>query len=353
MIYGVAKRLLTRLLVSDTVLRYLHDTLRRRGVIVLMYHELRDDSEEIDAWTVVRRSEFLRQVEYLRRHYDFLTLDEAAARIAARRPASRPGIVLTFDDGEQGLVDVLLPIVEAEQLPVTIYISTHHIESQDCLWFDRVINAAQVVAPLVIDLSCLGRFRLSGIPGPMAWMEVDRLLEAMKFLPRDRCDDLVEEIERQTAGAARLSAARLMPLRPEGVTALAGSRWIEIGSHSHRHELFPRLTKAERMTSLARNCELLWRWTGKAIRHFAYPSGKHDVESVRDVEEFGFITAMTSAPGIWTAETPMHLVPRVGIGRYDDSSALPVAAAGGFRAASRLCLPSWLQASDTSAFENG
>lgn len=339
MIYGVAKRLLVRGLASDIILRRIHDVLRRHGVIVLMYHELRDDSEEIDAWTVVRRGEFLRQVEYLRRHYDFLTIDEAIARVAVRRPTSRPGVVITFDDGEQGLCDVLLRIVEAEQLPVTIYITTHQIERQQCLWFDRVINAVQVTVPLEIDLSRLcgiGRVRFSGISGPLAWREIDRLLEAMKLLPRDRCEDVADEIERQAAGAVRRTDVRLSPLRPEGVTALANSRWVEIGSHSHCHGLFPHLTSAERMTSLRHNCNLLRGWTGREIRHFAYPSGRYDAESVRDVEEFGFATAMTAIRGIWTAETPLHLIPRVGIGRYDDTSFVRVAAAGGVNVAGRL-----------------
>ncbi len=339
MIYGIAKRWLVRALASDIILRRVHEMLRRHGVIVLMYHDLRDDSEEIDAWTVVRRGEFLRQVEYLRRHYDLLTVDEAIVRVAARHPTSRPGVVITFDDGEQGLFDVLLRIVEAEQLPVSIYITTHQIEHQQCLWFDRVINAVQVATPLEIDLSRLcgiGRVRFSGISGPKAWREIDRLLEAMKLLSRDRCEDVANEIERQAAGAVRRTNTRLSPLRPENVTALANSRWIEIGSHSHCHGLFPQLTSAERMTSLQHNCALLRGLTGRGIRHFAYPSGRYDAESVRDVEKFGFATAMTTTGGIWTAETPVHLIPRIGIGRYDDARCVRVAAAGGVSIAGRL-----------------
>lgn len=335
MIRSVAKRLLSRVLTSDAALGHLRGILSRRGVMVLMYHELRGDVEEIDAWTVMRRGEFLRQIEYLRRHYDVLTLDEAATRTAA----PRPGVVITFDDGQQGLMDVLLPLVEAEEIPVTIYVTTRHIEGQQCLWFDRVINALQVAAPLEIDLNRLrglGRFRFSGASGKAAWVEIKRLLDAAVHLPLERCEDLAEEVERQATRAARRTDVRLMPLRPEGVAALARSRWIEIGSHSHCHGLFPFLTRAARNASLRRSSELLREWVGRDVRHFAYPSGEHDVESVRDVEEFGFATAVTTMPGIWTDETPVHLIPRVGVGRYDDSRVFRMAAVGGIGVAGRL-----------------
>ena len=52
------------------------------AVTVLMYHTLGSDDEAFDAWTVVRRSEFLRQVEWLRAHYEVVTLDAALATVS-------------------------------------------------------------------------------------------------------------------------------------------------------------------------------------------------------------------------------------------------------------------------------
>lgn len=341
MIRRAARHLLYHALNSDVSLARLRRALRRHGVVVLMYHELWGDSEEIDAWTVMRRSAFLRQIEYLRRHYDVLTLDEAAARLVAPARRARPGVVITFDDGHQGLVDVLLPMVESEHLPVTIYLASGHIERQCHMWFDRVINALQVAEPLEIDLGPLygaGSFHFSGVPGQATWLEIDRLLEVAKSFSIERCEDLAREVERQAAYAARRAGAHLVPLRPDGVAALANSRWIEIGGHSHCHGLFPLLSPAKRRESLQRNRELLREWTGREIRHFAYPSGEHDAASVCAVAESGFATAVTTVPGIWTAATPVHRIPRVGVGRYDDMSVFRIAATGGIGITRRLLL---------------
>ena len=42
-----------------------------------MYHDIGRDDDDIDIWQVVRRRDFLQQVNYLRQHYDIVSLDEA------------------------------------------------------------------------------------------------------------------------------------------------------------------------------------------------------------------------------------------------------------------------------------
>ena len=48
------------------------------AVTILMYHTLGRDDEDFDAWTVVRRGDFLRQVDWLRRHCAVLSLASSA-----------------------------------------------------------------------------------------------------------------------------------------------------------------------------------------------------------------------------------------------------------------------------------
>src|SRR5690349_19765389 len=94
-------------------------------ITVLCYLTIRPDNEVLDAWTAVRRSDFIRQVEFLRTRYDIISLDDAFDRGA--EASSRPRAVLTFDDGEVGLYDSLLPLVSEMRLPVTLYIATGQI----------------------------------------------------------------------------------------------------------------------------------------------------------------------------------------------------------------------------------
>src|SRR5258708_4728637 len=116
-----------------------------------MYHELARDDADIEAWTVMRESDFVRQLEFLVGHYDVVSLDQALGRTSPSA-SRRPRVVITFDDGDRGNATVLLPIVEAFKVPVTVYIATRQIADAKSYWFDRIINALQTNQPVTVDL---------------------------------------------------------------------------------------------------------------------------------------------------------------------------------------------------------
>ena len=294
---------------------------RRAGsgqVAVLMYHEIAEDDRNIESWSVVRRNDFLRQIDSLRRSYDLLTLDEALQRVARPVAGGRPGAVLTFDDGNRGHADILLPIVEREHIPVTLYVATGHIEQQRCYWFDRVVNALQVPVPMDLDLSSegLGRYAIGHSAGPANWGQISRLLEDLKELPSERCETVSDLIVER---AARIgpSQAKVAPLTMDGVRCLAASDMVTLGAHTHGHELLTQVSEPTARASILASRDLLQQWSGRQVRHFAYPSGRTDDSRCLLVERLGFASAVTTKFGYLCAETPKFQIPRIGIGRYE------------------------------------
>ena len=88
------KTLVKRALTADTPYAALRARAwRGNPVTLLTYHTIGTDDEDFDAWTVLRRSDFLAQVERLRRDYDIVSLDDA---LAGGDPP-RPRVVLTFE----------------------------------------------------------------------------------------------------------------------------------------------------------------------------------------------------------------------------------------------------------------
>lgn len=288
-----------------------------------MYHELGDDAQQVDAWTVVRRSDFLNQIEELRRHYDIVAIDEALVRCGARQRGSRPLAVLTFDDGDARNHDLLLPIVERERLPVTLYISTGHIRSQRCYWFDRVVNAAQADQPVVVDLdrAALGRFSLQSRKGPRRWAEIQRLLEALKTIEPVQREALADDVVAQMH-VAGCCADAIKPLSVAQVRDLGHHPLVTIGAHSDCHNLLTQLPTEAARDSIATSARLLRDWSGQPVRHFAYPNGTHDAPLASLVRDLGFLTATSTRPGLWRPNTDLMSVPRIGVGRYDDLTTL-------------------------------
>lgn len=326
------KQLLLLALGSAAVLPLLRQRVLTGCVSVLMYHEIGRDDSPIEAWTVVRRSDFLRQLDYLQRHYDLLSLDAAHQRMEQGfNQQQRPAAVLTFDDGNVGNLETLLPIIEERRVPVTVYVATGHVESGQCYWFDRLINALQEEPPQELDLRRYGldAYRINYEKGARNWAEFQRLLVALKALDTQRREDLVQELVGKANGAQAKPA--LQPLTIDGVRQLAASNWVTVGAHSHGHELLPQVGEEIACQSLLRSRELLQQWTGQAVNHFAYPSGDYSSSVVDLVRRLGFATAMLTEQGLWRRQTSRFLIPRIAVGRYDSLESFKINLIGGLR----------------------
>jgi peptidoglycan/xylan/chitin deacetylase (PgdA/CDA1 family) len=292
--------------------------LRKNPITLLCYHTLRPDAEPLDAWTAVRESDFVRQMQFLRAHYDVVSLDEAFAEEEAH--GKRPRAVVTFDDGEVGLYDTLLSLLAEMRLPVTLYIATGQIEDGRPYWFDEVMNVLQADGPFTIDLTAedAGAWTIGPRKGKARWGAIASILEALKSTEPARRAALAATI---VAQAPAMSAQAFKPLQPLSVAQLrevAGSEWVTIAAHSHCHNLLDQLPADDVRESVARSRTLLEGWTGRPVHHFAYPNGNHNRTVEAIVSDLGFRSAVALDDRLWHRGMDRFALPRISIGRYDD-----------------------------------
>lgn len=287
--------------------------LKSQPTTILCYHTLRPDNQPLDAWVALRESDFLAQVQMLRRYYDIVSLDDGLAPAPKGR---RPRAVLTFDDGEVGLFDHLLPIVKAMDLPVTVYVATAHIETQTSFWFDRVMNALQRAGQTQVILEGFGKWDIGPERGKNRWAGIGAVLEAIKTAPTEQRDALADDVVAQ-AGSETGGFTPLQPMRLAQLQEMASDPRITIGAHSHGHELLDQLSIAEATLSIERSRDLLKAWTGHEICHFAYPNGNYTPQLMEALEKVGFISATILEDRLVQEGAPALAIPRIGVGRYD------------------------------------
>ena len=308
-------------------------TMRAETAVVLMYHELAEDDTDIEAWTVVRKSDFLRQMEYVGRHYEIVSLETALNRTRREGRPGRPMAVVTFDDGDRGNASILLPTIQALNIPVTVYVATGQIVEQTPYWFDRVVNALQLERPATLDLSAfgLGRYAVNDTRGAENWRQIQRLLEGLKSLDTDKRAAAVDKILSDLGGLERRPACRIEPMNVGEIKTLASSSLVTIGAHSHCHSILTQLAPGEVEQSIKRSKDLLEKWTGRAVEHFAYPNGNYDAGTVDIVRQAGFRSAVTTEGRAWHLQDSPYAIPRVGVGRYDRPENFRLNLVGGIR----------------------
>jgi peptidoglycan/xylan/chitin deacetylase (PgdA/CDA1 family) len=90
---------------------------------ILFYHRVADHGR--NDWTMSTRS-FARQVNWLRRRFDLVSLAEAQRRIASRSNR-RPTACITFDDGYADNRRFAIPLLFQHGIPFTYFVSTNHV----------------------------------------------------------------------------------------------------------------------------------------------------------------------------------------------------------------------------------
>lgn len=120
----------------------------RRGqapVMVLFYHRVADTHR--NDWTI-GRSLFARQISWLQRHVELISLSEAQARIRSgvnRRLAAS----ITFDDGYAENCDFALPLLIQEKIPCTYFVASHHMVSGEP--FPHDVAAGEPLMPNSVE----------------------------------------------------------------------------------------------------------------------------------------------------------------------------------------------------------
>ncbi len=93
------------------------------GVTILMYHAVHPARSVISTPPELFRQQMARLAEY---GPPVVPLAQVVARLNTDAGLPDPAVVLTFDDGFQGLYETAFPILKRNQLPATIFLVTDY-----------------------------------------------------------------------------------------------------------------------------------------------------------------------------------------------------------------------------------
>jgi peptidoglycan/xylan/chitin deacetylase (PgdA/CDA1 family) len=91
--------------------------------MILFYHRIAD--HVANQWSMPFAT-FARQIRWLRRNLDLVSLEEAQRRVALGHN-DRPAVAITFDDGYAENCERALPLLVEQQIPVTYFVASRHV----------------------------------------------------------------------------------------------------------------------------------------------------------------------------------------------------------------------------------
>ena len=250
----------------------------RADIPILAYHRVWDvrdedhfpfDVELISAGT----SDFRWQMEYVRQNFNPITFGTLLQVMDGATPPPPRPIIVTFDDGFEDNFQNAFPILNALEVPATIFLSTGYIGGETTFWSDRL---AQLVlrAPdgeLAIE-------RLAGTWQLVADISSRRqvlrnVLAELKLMPNELRLRALKQLETVLGGTQTdFAPVESRPLNWNQVREMAHVG-IEFGSHAVTHPILANLNDGDLQFELIKSRRDIEAQTGKPVHAISYPVG--------------------------------------------------------------------------------
>lgn len=224
-------------------------------------------------------------------------IDAIASHDRRLHRRGRHHFAITFDDGYVDNLTTALPILEQNDLPVTVFISTAFI-GKPYFWWDRLdeltSNADQ--RSTLVNAACSLQLLAEQQEDELAVATPDQINRALERrlerLVLEERNDLLDELSQLTGCKPLDSSAR--PLNESELVRLASHPLVTIGCHGHRHLKLGQSDRADAAKDILHSKQALAAVLGPRQHTFAYPHGSHDKTSVSLVKEAGFSLAFTT-----------------------------------------------------------
>lgn len=285
--------------------------------LCLMYHGVVPDDYPIESWLLVKETQFKKQLQYLKRHWEVVHID---TYIEGKFKTLKPKAMITFDDGYCNNYHIAYPVLKELQLPATIYIVTDFIDSKKLFWFDKVIYAVQNshIASLYLtdQLEHLGEYTFSG-NGKQRWNDIENLLKEIKALGVEGSNKAAQCIFDDVNPNSN-NIDLLTPLTKGQIHEMLQSGLVEIGSHTANHEILTDLSIEEAEQTVGKSVNDICNLIGRSPVHFSYPNGNYTETIVNLMDRFNFSSAMSTRYNFINPKNFIRYeIPRITVGLFD------------------------------------
>jgi peptidoglycan/xylan/chitin deacetylase (PgdA/CDA1 family) len=266
---------------------------------IVCYHRVVDNFERSASGTIpamlISTRMLERQLEWLSKRFALLSLDEVGAQLESGQPFAKPAAAVTFDDGYSDVYHHAYPLLQRKGIPAAFFVVTGLVDSGRPQIFDRLylllklIERRQLSIRLAVlralkttdaDASSLAGFNLS-TDDPFTVMTA-----VLKSFPQQQIEKAIAVLEEEVCSEQPI-CKEMIPLSWDMVETMHRGG-MTIGSHTHSHPLLTAESIPSAQRELVDSKQILEGRLKAAVRHFAYPDGRHNPAVVDAVSRAGY-----------------------------------------------------------------
>jgi peptidoglycan/xylan/chitin deacetylase (PgdA/CDA1 family) len=294
------------------------------GLWVLMYHRILPQSDARYAieepGMIVEPETFRQHIRLLKRFFTIISLSEWVDRQRMGKPLPANACCITFDDGWVDNYEFAMPIIQSEQVPVTLFVVSDMVDTTQQFWPNKINELCQGFNKQALleqqwFADCVTDF--SG--EKFSRDERSRIISQLKNYSDEYIHNKLAEFDDESKyivpKKSLLSWAQLKSMVDSGL--------VEVGSHTCNHlrlqsTLDESIVRREIVESKARLQDEL----STTIDLFCYPNGDTCPAAIELVKSY-YKAGVTTERGInGFIDADLHLLKRIGV--HQDISNTPI-----------------------------
>lgn len=298
--------------------------LRRRNVIILMYHgfftrgQPGGIEEYGNRWCAIE--DFDKQLLYLKKHYNVISLDRLIECYTTKENLPNNAVIITMDDGYQSNYTLAYPLLKQYQIPATISVAVQYVNDRNWLWADRIDYSIWKAKVKKIDITVNGHSHIHFIGSETEKQGVATKIRAIFWgLPYKEMITAIDTLEKSTKASLFeiTDVPKLMlPLKWEQMQEMIKSGLISIGSHSVSHPNLTTCSDDELLFEVIESRRTVERELERDCTFFCYPGGRYSRRVKQYVKRAGYSCGLAiGGRFVRKMEADTFEVPRIGVGR--------------------------------------
>jgi peptidoglycan/xylan/chitin deacetylase (PgdA/CDA1 family) len=289
---------------------------RSSRLAVLMFHGVEGEPISPRCDYVIDAATLRRDLEYVRRHFHVLPLEEAIQRLRDGTLPNRAA-TLTFDDGTRNLATHAAPVLRDLGLPAAVFLATGPMGTGEALWPDRLWLAFARTTVPEVDLTAVGLGKRSLRSTVDRDETRDAVVQHFKKLPDAERIAQVEWLVATLGPEHDASGGPFEMLSWDEARAIASDANVALYPHTVTHPILSRCSDEKVEYEISESCRTVELETGLAPTGFAYPNGTvqdFDERAKAALRRNGIRWALSTTNGFAHPQSDPLALPRMGFG---------------------------------------
>lgn len=241
---------------------------------------------------------------FLKKNYNIITLEDLY-QFYTNNKTLKNSCHITFDDGDESFYNIVFPLLQKYNIPVSIYVSPKIIKEQTNFWFQEIRNYDKKILK---DIYC----ELEGSSS-------DITQKPLKALLKNSNIDFIWQCINSYRKRTNTQIVPCMNMNLKQIQELQNSGLVEIGAHTMNHPILRNENEEKSYKEISTSIDELSKLLNKKIEYFAYPNGIPNIDfSSREMDtlkSMGIKMAFSTETRGFQKSDNLFKIPRNGISK--------------------------------------